>query len=85
MLQEWPKKDKKKKKKKEMGKEQGRRHNPPRFQAVVQSYSKLNSVVWSQKQTYGSVEQTRKPRNKPRHLLSINFYQRRQQYTMEKR
>ena len=41
------------------------RHNPPRLQTILQSYSNQNSVVLEQKQTYGSVEQNRDPRNKP--------------------
>ena len=39
----------------------------------------------AQKQTYGLMEQSREPRNKPKYLQSINFQQRRQEYTMEKR
>ena len=42
-------------------------------------------MVLAQKQTYGSVEQNRDPRNKPTHLWSINLRQRRQEYAMEKR
>ena len=38
----------------------------------AQSYSNQNSVVLAQKQTYGSVQQDREPRNKPTHLTSIN-------------
>ena len=66
-------------------KEQSRRHNPPRFQTILQSYSNQNSMVLAQKQTYGSTEQNREPRNKPTHLWSINLQQRKQEYTMEKR
>ena len=44
-----------------------------------------SSMVLAQKQKYRSVEQDRKPRNKPTHLWSINLQQRRQDYTMEKR
>ena len=54
-------------------------------QTLLQSYSNPNSMVWAQKQTYRSMEQDRKPRNKPKHLWSINLQQRRQEYTMEKR
>ena len=39
----------------------------------------------AKKQTYISMEQDRKPRNKPTNLWSINLQQRRQEYTMEKR
>ena len=38
-----------------------------------------------QKQTGKSMEQNRQPKNKPKHLWSINLCQRRQEYTMEKR
>ena len=42
-------------------------------------------MVQAQKQTHRSLEQNRKPRNKPIHLWSINLQQRKQEYTMEKR
>ena len=42
-------------------------------------------VALAQKQKYRSMEQDRKPRNKPMHLWSINLWQRRQEYTVEKR
>ena len=41
-------------------------------------------MVLAQKQTYRLMKQDRKPRNKPKHLWSINLQQRRQDYTMEK-
>ena len=66
-------------------KEQSWRHNPPRLQTILQSYSNQNSVVLAQKQTYRSMEQNREPRNKPTHLPSINLQQRRQEYAMKKR
>ena len=40
-------------------------------------------MVLAQKQKYGSVENDRKPRNKPKHLWSINLRQRRQEYTIK--
>ena len=40
-------------------------------------------IVLTQKQKYRSMEQDRKPRNKPKHLWSINLQQRRQEYTTE--
>ena len=40
----------------------------PRPQTTLQSYSSQNSVVLVQKQTSGSMEQNKEPRNKPRHL-----------------
>ena len=51
----------------------------------LQCYSHQSSMVLAQKQTHRSVEQNRKPRNKPRLLWSINLWQRRQEYTIEKR
>ena len=33
--------------------------------SILQSYSNQNSLVLAQKQTYGSMEQNREPRNKP--------------------
>ena len=42
-------------------------------------------MVLAQKQTYSSVEQNREPRNKHMHLWSINLWQMRQEYTVEKR
>ena len=65
-------------------KEQSRRQNSSRLQIILQSYSNQNSMVLAQKQTYGSMEQNREPRNKPTHLWSINLQQRRQEYTMGK-
>ena len=38
-----------------------RRHNPPRLQIILQSFSNQNSVVLAQKQTYRSMEQNRDP------------------------
>ena len=66
-------------------KEQSWRHNPPRLQTILQSYSNQNSVVLALKQTYGSVEQNREPRNKPTYLRLTSVQQRRQEYKMEKR
>ena len=41
-------------------------------------------MVLAQKQKYRSMEQDRKPRNKPPQLWSINLQQWRPEYTMEK-
>ena len=43
------------------------------------------TVVLAQKQTHGSMEQNREPRNKPTHLQLISLQQRRQEYKMGKR
>ena len=53
------------------------------FREFLQSYSNQNSMVLVQKQMYRSMEQSRRPRNKPMHLWSINLQQWRQEYTME--
>ena len=57
----------------------------PGFRLYYKAYSNQNSMVVAQKQKNRSVEQDRKPRNKHMHLWSINLWQRRQEYTMEKR
>ena len=46
-----------------------------------------NSMVVTQTHTHthGSMEQDRDPRNKPMHVWSVNLWQSRQEYTMEKR
>ena len=61
------------------------RNLAPWLQTILQSYSNQDSMVLAQKQTYRSMEQDRKPRDKPMHLWSPNLWQRRQEYTMEKR
>ena len=61
------------------------RNQIPWLQTILQSYSNQDNMVLAQKQKYRSVEQDRKPRDKPMHLWSINLWQRRQGYTMEKR
>ena len=55
------------------------------LQTILQSYGNQNSMVLAQKQTSKSMEQDRKPRNKPTHLQSINIWQRKQDYTMLER
>ena len=52
---------------------------------LLQSYSNQDTMVLAQKQKYRSVEQDRKSRDKPTHIWSLYLWQRRQQYTMEKR
>ena len=53
------------------------------LQALLQSHSHQNSMVLAQRQTYRSVEQNRKPRDKSTHLWTPYLWQRRQEYTME--
>ena len=66
-------------------KEQSRRHNFPRLQTTLQSYSNQKSVILMQKQTYESMEQNEEPRNKPTHLQLINLLQKKQKYTVRKK
>ena len=56
-----------------------------RLQTILQNHCNQNSVVLVQKHTYGSMEQNREPRNKPRYLWSISLQQRRQEYNMGKK
>ena len=60
------------------------RHNSPRLQTILQSYSNQDGVVLIPKQTYGSMEENGEARNKPRHLKSINLQRKRQKYKMGK-
>ena len=60
--------------------------NPPAWlQTILQSYSHQDSMVPAQKQKYRSMEQNRKPRDKSMYLWTPYLWQRRQEYTMEKR
>ena len=61
------------------------RNQTPWLKTTLQSYSNQDNMVPAQKQKYSSMEQDRKPRDKPTHLGSTNLWQRRQGYTMEKR
>ena len=61
-----------------------RRHKSRRLQAILQSRSHQKSVVLVPKQTDRQMEQNRKPRNKPRHLCSIDILQRSQEHKMGK-
>ena len=57
------------------------RNQPSWLQIILQSYSHQGSMVLAQKQKYISMEQDRKPRNKPTPLWVRYFWQRRQEYT----
>ena len=61
------------------------RDRAPWLQTILQSYSHQNSIVLVQNQKYRSMELDRKSRDKPTHLWLPNLWQRRQEYTMEKR
>ena len=52
---------------------------------ILQSHSHQDSMVLAQRQTYRSMEQNRKPRDKSMNLWTPYLRQRRQGYTMEKR
>ena len=57
-----------------LGKEkQNWRHHNPRFEDILQSCSNQNSMVLAQKQTLGSTELNREPRNKSMIIWSINL------------
>ena len=60
-------------------------NEPAWLQAILQSYSHQDSMVLAQRQKYRSVAQNRKPRDKSMHLWTSYLWQRRQEYTMEKR
>ena len=49
------------------------RNQAPGLQAILQSYSNQDSMVLAQKQKYRSMEQDRKPRDKPTHIWSPYF------------
>ena len=46
------------------------RNQAPRLQTILQSYSNQDNMVLAQKQKYRSMEQGRKPRDKPTHIWS---------------
>ena len=46
------------------------RNQAPRLQTKRQSYSNQDSMLLAQKQKYRSMEQDRKPRDKPTHIWS---------------
>ena len=46
------------------------RNQAPGLQTILQSYSNQDSMVVAQKQKYRSMEQDRKPRDKPTHIWS---------------
>ena len=61
------------------------KNQPAWLQALLQSHSHQDSMVLAQRQKYRSMEQRRKPRDKSTHLRTTYLWQRRQEYTMEKR
>ena len=61
---------------------QNGRKRAPWLQNIIQGYSNQKSVILTQKQKYRSMKQER---NKPTNLWLINQWQKRQEYTIEKR
>ena len=61
------------------------RNLPAWLQTMLKSYGHQDSMVLVQRQKYRSMKQNRKPRDKSTHLWTPYFWQRRQEYTMEKR
>ena len=61
------------------------RNQPAWLQALLQSHSHQDSMVLAQRQKYRWMEQNRKARDKPTHVWTPNLWQRRPEYTMEKR
>ena len=61
------------------------RNQPAWLQALLQSHSHQDRIVLKQRQKYRSMEQNRKPRDKPMHQWTPYLRQRRQEYTMEER
>ena len=59
------------------------RNQAPWLQTILQSYSNQDNMVLTQK--YRPTEQDKKPRDQPTHLWAPYLWQRRQEYTMEKR
>ena len=61
------------------------RNQPAWLQTILQSYSHQDHMVLVPRQKYRSMEQNRKPRDKSTHLQILYLWQRREEYTMEKR
>ena len=55
------------------GKKRSWRNQTPWLQIILQSYSNQDNMVLAPKQKYRSMEQDRKPRDKPTHLWSTNL------------
>ena len=49
------------------------KNQAPGLQTLLQSYRNQDSIVLAQKQKYRSMEQDRKPRDKPMHIWSPYF------------
>ena len=60
-------------------------NQPSWLQIILPSYSHQDSMVLAQKQKCRPMKQNRKPRDKSTHLWTTYLWQRRQEYTIEKR
>ena len=61
------------------------RNQPAWLQALLQSHSHQNSMVLAQSQKHKSREQNGQPKDKSTNFWTPYLWQRRQEYTMEKR
>ena len=61
------------------------RNQPSWFQAILQSYTHQDSMGLAQRQKYRTMEENKKPRDKSTQLWTPYLWQRRQEYTMEKK
>ena len=61
------------------------KNQAPWLYTILHGCSSQDSRVLVQTQKWRSMTQDRKPRGKPRYLWSPNLWQRKQEYTMEKR
>ena len=61
------------------------RNQPAWLQTILQSHSHQDSMVLAQRQKYRSMEQNRTPRDKSMNLWTPYLWQRRHEYTMEKK
>ena len=64
-------------------KEQNWRNQFASLQALLQSHSHQDSMVLAQRQTYRSMEQNRKLRDKSTHVWTPYLRQMKQKYTMD--
>ena len=60
------------------------RNQAPQLQTILESYRKQDSMVLAQKQKYRSMEQDRKPRDKPMHIWSLSLTKEGRIYNGEK-
>ena len=60
------------------------RNQVPGLQNILQSYSNQDNMVLAQKQKYTSMEQDRKPRDKPTHMVTLSLIKEASIYSGEK-